>query len=105
MKAWRYILLTVGCVFTILIALYLLALVGILPDTGFLRGCLEFSYIEIGYWLHKVGEPGFLSSTAGHMPHLTVIGMVLIYALPGCACFWGFRRLRAKPSSHETSVA
>ena len=104
MKAWRYISFTAGCVFTFPIALYLLATVGVLPSSGFFDRWIAFFYIEVGYWLHEVGEPGFLSSTAGHMPHLTVIGVFLIYALPACVSFWTFWRLRTK-QSHETTVA
>jgi len=104
MKTWRYILFSVGCVLTLPIVLYLLAMIGVVPSTGFLHRCLGFCYIEIGYWLHEVGEPGVLSSTAGHMPHLTLIGVLLIYVLPACVCFWTFWRLRTKPS-HETTVA
>ena len=97
MNAWRYVLFALGCVFALPITLYLLATIGILPGTGLLERCFTFFFIGVGDWLQTVGEPGLLSSTAGHVPHLTLIGMVLIYLLPAGVCFWAFHRFRSAP--------
>ncbi len=98
LSATRYFLFTVGSILLIPIVLLGVALVGALPDTGPINRCATFFYIEVGYWLYKLGMPEFIANTGGHMPHLTIFGMAVVYLIPACLCFYGGRRMRIKAS-------
>lgn len=105
MRTWRYTLLTLGCFFATPIVLFLLRLVFVFPDDGFLQKCLVFFYIVVGDWLYQSGALRFLSSTSGHMPHLTPAGAFSLYMLPASLFFIGFHRLRGKSQQQSTDLS
>ncbi len=57
------------------------------PQSGLYRRVFDFLFVDLSYELLKTGVPQSIVSTAGHIPHFTVVGVLLFFVLPAICCF------------------